>query len=256
MVEKDLILEGLRDEKMRSWENIPKFKVQPSRDRFAIPDKTNSRDERSIFLSYMEGAVNGSVLDRKGAMINPSFVGIMLVMYFTGARVSEISRCTIDEIDFEKNTITKFHHKTAKKTGKIKTIYLPGIAMQVTNWCMENSCRAKGNSYLFPGKGGHGCYTWYARQWNLLRERTGIKVSPPLGMRREYARVGRELDGGRDVTRVQKILSYSNKGMTEVYAGDDEVSNNVKNLEVSQDAQRMQSHLMKKIIVINKKEGD
>ncbi len=251
-VEKYAILNGMRDEKMRSWENAPTFKFEPNRERFVIPDDTSTHDEREIFLSYMEEAMHQIILDKKGAPIHPSFIGIMLVMYFTGARVSELQQCKLSELDLQSCQIIKVEHKTVKKTGKKKIIHLPQIAIDVIHWVLKNAPRQKGNQYLFPGNQGRSYYSHYRRQWNVLRERTGIKVSPSLGMRREYARVGRELDDGRDVSRVQQILSHSNKEMTEVYAGTDSIAEAKKNKELNKDAQLMQQHLMKKAINVTK----
>jgi integrase len=53
-------------------------------------------------------------------------------MTLTGCRPGEIARVTAAEVDFEQGLWVQKKHKTAKKTGKPRIIYLPPEAVELT----------------------------------------------------------------------------------------------------------------------------
>jgi integrase len=199
------------------WFLIKDYKQTPTRKRL-IEDKNPEKDEPTLFFNYMKKAQNGEIRDKRGDFIDPSWIGITLTQYFSGARPIEIIDIKISEINREKMII----HRVRSKTGE-KDIQISEKLLVVLDWCIANIRRHKTNPYLFAGSYGRGYRkTWQGRQWNHLKETLGLKEATPYSMRRYFASTGKRaqlLKGNTDLETVSKIMSHKTKRMTEEYAG-------------------------------------
>lgn len=199
------------------WIHIRNYKEHPQRPRL-IEDKDNPKeDQPTLFLKYMKEAIEGKQRDKKGFAVDPAWIGMMLLNYFTGARPAELQNLKISDIDKKRDKI----YKKETKTGE-KIILLNKRAQQVIEWGIKNIRRVKDNPYLFAGKYGRGYRaTWRGKPWNNLKEATGI-TAPPYALRRSFAtQAKRQQEGkeGGDIEVVTGIMGHANKTMTELYAG-------------------------------------
>jgi integrase len=99
-------------------EHIPKNPVAHLRKPKALTrDRTLTPDERTLVLS---------------AIRDLAFRRFVNAMTLTGCRPGEVARVTAADVDFEYGLWVLQKHKTAKKTGKPRRVFLPPEAVELT----------------------------------------------------------------------------------------------------------------------------
>lgn len=99
-------------------EHIPKNPVAHVRKpKVLTRDRTLTPEERAMIL----GAVRG-----------PAFRTFVNLLTLTGCRPGEVARVTAADVDLDAGVWVLANHKTAKKTGKPRTVYLCPEALELT----------------------------------------------------------------------------------------------------------------------------
>ncbi len=134
---------------------------------------------------------------------------IILILYTTGLRVSELVALKIDDIDLEEKSIRVFG-----KGGKERFVYFPSWLSQLLSEYMRS---VKGD-WLFPSiNGGHIHYTTVERILKRTSKKAGLKkkVTPHI-LRHSFAT--RSLEAGMDLREIQELLGHASLNTTQVYA--------------------------------------
>lgn len=99
-------------------EHIPRNPVAHVRKpKSLVRDRVLTPEERSLVLSSIKDA---------------AFRAFVNAMTLTGCRPGEIARVTAADVDLEKGLWVLKKHKTAKRTGKPRVIYLPAEGVELT----------------------------------------------------------------------------------------------------------------------------
>ncbi|MEM4638360.1 MAG: tyrosine-type recombinase/integrase [Thermofilum sp.] len=135
---------------------------------------------------------------------------ILLLLYTTGLRVSELVSLKRDDIDLERRAI-----RVRGKGGKERIVFFPeSLASILGNYL---SSLGDGSEYVFPSSSGHIHYTTVERIVRRAAEAAGIKkkVSPHV-LRHSFAT--HSLAMGLDIREIQELLGHSSLSTTQVYA--------------------------------------
>lgn len=135
---------------------------------------------------------------------------IILILYTTGLRVSELVSLRKDDIDFEKRAI-----RVKGKGGKERVVFFPENLSELIKAYLANL--GEDSDYLFPSQAGHIHYTTVERIVRRAAEKAGIrkKISPHV-LRHSFAT--QSLAMGLDVREIQELLGHSSLSTTQVYA--------------------------------------
>lgn len=219
------------------WESgyLNKFEEKKERKRLNHNFENDNDSEVKKFLQYLSDAKMGLIIDKRGVPIDLSWIHLMELLFFTGARPQEIQNLQEGHIDNVERVAVLPVHKTSNKTGD-KIIYFNNYAWKIIE--MARLLKAKENRYNNPYVimgNGVGYLRSYKRQWNRLREETGI-TAPVYSLRRNFASMGQEYftdtQKGNELKTVSKIIGHSDEKMTAIYAGEnkkvikDEIQNN------------------------------
>lgn len=135
---------------------------------------------------------------------------IILLLFTTGLRVSELVSLRKDDVDLEKRSI-----RVKGKGGKERVVYFPEALVPLLKEYME---RLPGDSeYLFPSAEGHMHYTTVERIVKRAAVSAGLKkkVTPHV-LRHSFAT--HSLAMGLDIREIQELLGHSSLSTTQVYA--------------------------------------
>lgn len=233
LVFKYAVGKGYRDIYSNVWEYVHKYEEEPSRPRL-------SDDEFKKFVNYLVDAENGKVLDKQGAKINHYWIKFVWLLYFTGARPNEILTLQWKDVDLENKCIALAETKTGAKH-----IHLSVPAIEV----LKSVNRVKDNPYVIAGRFGENLKT-YSKQWNNMREQTGIKA-PPYGLRRYFAQIGKEISEDGDIKVLARIMGHATVAMTEMYAGESEEAKKQERKVVSLANERLGKALQDRLYRLN-----
>ncbi len=89
-----------------------------------VRDRTLTPEERHLILGSIRG---------------PSFRTFVNAMTLTGCRPGEVARVTAEDVDLERGLWILKKHKTAKKTGKPRLVYLCPEALELTRLLMAEN---------------------------------------------------------------------------------------------------------------------
>lgn len=134
------------------------------------------------------------------------------LLYATGIRVSELTGCDVDDVDFS--------NRLLRVTGKgNKTRVVPFGATVVTaleKWLKVRGDMAKGTPALFVGVRGKRIDPRQVRTVvnRVTQAGPGPRLSPH-GLRHSAATA--ILEGGADLRVVQELLGHSNMSTTQIY---------------------------------------
>jgi integrase len=102
-------------------------------------------------VTLINRAQHEALLARLGRRKNGRAVlGLLEVLWQTGARPGEVARATAAHVDWERRTIVLERHKTSRKTGKVRTIYLNPQAFEV----VRRAAAEHPKGPLFPTRTG------------------------------------------------------------------------------------------------------
>jgi len=164
--------------------------------------------KRNRFLSADELARLGAACLRceKDEKLGLSFLALVRLLIFTGARLSEIQKAQWDWVDFKSGVI----HLPDNKTGA-KTIMLPAPALDV----LARLARVDGNPYIITGEGNRYLVSVW-KPWAVLRALAGLKDVRLHDLRHSFASVGAA--GGMSLNVIGGLLGHRQTQTTSRYA--------------------------------------
>jgi len=164
--------------------------------------------KRNRFLSADELARLGAACLRceKDEKLGLSFLALVRLLIFTGARLSEIQKAQWDWDDFKSGVI----HLPDNKTGA-KTIMLPAPALDV----LARLARVDGNPYIITGEGNRYLVSVW-KPWAVLRALAGLKDVRLHDLRHSFASVGAA--GGMSLNVIGGLLGHRQTQTTSRYA--------------------------------------
>jgi len=135
---------------------------------------------------------------------------VILLLFTTGLRVSELVSMRKDDIDLEKRSI-----RVRGKGGKERVVYFPETLVPLLKAYVEGL--PEDAEYLFPSAGRHMHYTTVERIVRKAAESAGLKkkVTPHV-LRHSFAT--HSLAMGLDLREIQELLGHSSLSTTQVYA--------------------------------------
>ncbi|HKI30859.1 MAG TPA: tyrosine-type recombinase/integrase [Gemmataceae bacterium] len=154
-------------------------------------------------------AIEPDDLDRMIDVAGRHFRQLLVAMKHTGCRPGEVAAVEAFMVDVAEGTWEFDKHKTARKTGKRKVVYLTSEAMTLTKGLMAEHPEGP----LFRTIHGNPWDRWsIARQFRILREKLGIdhKVVP-YSVRHEY--VTEALANGVPIASVAELVGHADTSM-------------------------------------------
>lgn len=145
------------------------------------------------------------------AVANLKHKAMLMLIYSSGLRVSELTQLKIDDIDKER----KMLHVRGAKGKKDRYTILSDTAL---NLLEEYRRTVVLNDYLFPGQNGEGCIT--ARTVEAIMtgalKKAGItKPATVHTLRHSFAT--HLLEAGTDLRYIQELLGHKSSKTTEIY---------------------------------------
>jgi integrase len=165
-------------------------------------------NKRDRFLFADELARLGAACQRceQDGTICQSFLALVRLLIFTGARLSEIQKAKWDWVDFRSGVLRLPDSKTGAKT-----IMLPAPALDV----LSRLVRVEGNPYIITGENNRYLVNVW-KQWAALREMAGLKNVRLHDLRHSFASIGAA--GGMSLNIIGGLLGHTQAQTTSRYA--------------------------------------
>jgi len=165
-------------------------------------------NKRNRFLLAAELARLGAACQRceKDGTIGPSFLALVRLLIFTGARLSEIQKARWEWVDFEAGVLRLPDSKSGAKT-----IMLPAPALDM----LTRLVRVDGNPYIITGKGNRYLVDVW-KPWAILREVAELKDARLHDLRHSFASIGAA--GGMSLNIIGGLLGHRQTQTTLRYA--------------------------------------
>jgi integrase len=165
-------------------------------------------NKRNRFLLAAELARLGAACQRceQDGTISPSFLALVRLLIFTGARLSEIQKAQWNWVDFESGVLRLPDSKSGAKT-----IMLPALALDV----LTRLARLDGNPYIITGKGSRYLVDVW-KQWAILRDIAELKDVRIHDLRHSFASIGAA--GGMSLNIIGGLLGHRQTQTTLRYA--------------------------------------
>ncbi len=144
---------------------------------------------------------------------NPSAIAIILLLFFTGARRTEIAGLRWNEVDFEHDVIrlAPDRHKTGASSGS-KAILLTPPARAI----LERLASNRSSEYVFPATTGSSHFQGIKRVWQSIRTMAGLTNVRLHDLRHSFASIG--VSSGDSLPVIGALLGHSNHRTTQRYA--------------------------------------
>jgi integrase len=164
--------------------------------------------KRDRFLSADELARLGAACLRceKDEKLGPSFLALVHLLIFTGARLSEIQKAQWDWVDFKAGVIRLPDSKTGAKTIMLPTPALDALA---------RLARVDGNPYIITGEGNRYLVNVW-KPWAVLCALAGLKDVRLHDLRHSFASIGAA--GGMSLNVIGGLLGHRQTQTTSRYA--------------------------------------
>jgi integrase len=168
----------------------------------------NRENKRTRFLSGEELALLGAACRaaEEGGRVALSFLALVRLLIFTGARLSEIQKARWDWVDLKAGVLRLPDSKTGAKS-----IMLPAPAMEV----LTHIPRVEGNPHVITGIGDRYLVNVW-KQWAILRAVAGLKDVRLHDLRHSFASVGAA--GGTSLNIIGGLLGHTEAQTTARYA--------------------------------------
>ena len=165
-------------------------------------------NKRDRFLSADELARLGAACQRceQNGILSKSFLALVRLLIFTGARLSEIQKAKWDWIDWQSGVLRLPDSKTGAKT-----IMLPAPALDV----LSRLVRPTGNPYIIAGE-RHRYLVNVWKPWAELRQLGGLNDTRLHDLRHSFASVGAA--GGMSLNIIGGLLGHRQTQTTSRYA--------------------------------------
>jgi integrase len=165
-------------------------------------------NKRDRFLSAEELARLGAACQRceQEGRISFSFLALVRLLIFTGARLSEIQKARWNWVDFESGVLRLPDSKSGAKV-----IMLPAPALQV----LSRLVRVDGNPYIIAGERDRYLVSVW-KPWAALREAASLKDVRLHDLRHSFASIGAA--GGLSLNIIGGLLGHRQTQTTSRYA--------------------------------------
>jgi integrase len=140
----------------------------------------------------------------------------LIFLRFTGCRPGEAAAATWKDINAKQLALVLAKHKTAKKTGKPRVIYLHPVAIRLLAWIRRNQPTPL-DALIFVNRWGK---SWKnstrAQRMKRIRELAGLpKDARYYGCRHAFAT--RAILNGVEIKTLAELMGHSCVSTTEVY---------------------------------------
>jgi len=165
-------------------------------------------NKRNRFLSAEELAQLGAACQRceENGTIGQSFLALVRLLIFTGARLSEIQKAQWEWVDIKSGVLRLPDSKTGAKI-----IILPAPALDV----LARLTRVNGNPYIITGEDNRYMINVW-KPWAILCERAGLKDVRLHDLRHSFASIGAA--GGMSLNIIGGLLGHKQTQTTSRYA--------------------------------------
>ena len=165
-------------------------------------------NKRDRFLSTEELAQLGAACQRcdQDGTMGRSFLALVRLLIFTGARLSEIQKARWEWVDIKSGVLRLPDSKTGAKI-----IILPAPALEV----LARVTRISGNPYIITGEDNRYMVSVW-KPWAILCERAGLKDVRLHDLRHSFASIGAA--GGMSLTIIGSLLGHKQTQTTSRYA--------------------------------------
>src|SRR6516164_7110090 len=165
-------------------------------------------NKRERFLSVEELAQLGAACQRceENGTIGRSFLALVRLLIFTGARLSEIQKAQWEWIDVKSGVLRLPDSKTGAKI-----IILPAPALEV----LARVTRISGSPYIITGENNRYMVSVW-KPWAILCARAGLKDVRLHDLRHSFASIGAA--GGMSLNVIGGLLGHRQAQTTSRYA--------------------------------------
>jgi integrase len=164
--------------------------------------------KRSLFLSASDLGKLGAACQRceRDGAVPASFIALVRLLVFTGARLSEIQKARWEWLDLGAGILRLPDSKTGAKT-----VVLPAPALDV----LARIPRTVGNPYVITGESDRYLVNVW-KQWAKLRRSAGLDDVRLHDLRHSFASVG--ASGGMSLNIIGALLGHTQAQTTSRYA--------------------------------------
>ncbi|TBW23054.1 site-specific tyrosine recombinase XerD [Arcanobacterium bovis] len=204
---------------LASVRNFHKFLVldgisphNPAKD--VHPPKMPSRLPKAISIAQMQKLIDATMIGDDAISLRDH--ALFELLYGTGARISEITALSIDDIDFDQAAIRLFGKGRKERILPLGSYALDAIKQYLVRSRPILANKGKGASAVFLNKRGQPLSRQSA--WGIIQEvaqRVDITGISPHTFRHSFAT--HLLQGGADVRIVQEMLGHSSVTTTQIY---------------------------------------
>lgn len=141
-------------------------------------------------------------------------INMLLLLYSTGVRVSELVMLEIDKVDFLSGYIRVTGKGNKERIVPINEIVLESLKKYISG-LRKDILKERISQYLFLNN--RGMPMTRIRFWQTIKQygmMTGLKLSPHT-LRHSFAT--HLLEGGADLRSIQKMLGHSDISTTQIY---------------------------------------
>jgi integrase len=165
-------------------------------------------NKRDRFLSAEELAQLGAACLRceQNGTMGRSFLALVRLLIFTGARLSEIQKAQWEWVDFKSGVLRLPDSKTGAKT-----IMLPAPALDI----LARLIRVNNNPYIITGENNRYLVSVW-KPWAILCKQAGLKDVRLHDLRHSFASIGAA--GGMSLNIIGRLLGHKQTQTTSRYA--------------------------------------
>jgi site-specific recombinase XerD len=187
--------------------NNPMTRVRSAKDRKTLPKVLNP-DEITLLMDTVE--------ERIGQARNPGLAlrdrAIFEIFYATGIRLSELVGMTVDDVDFDRQTL-----RVMGKGGKERVVFFNETAAAALEEYLFSTPRKTPGGPIFLNRYGarisqRGVEKMFKQ---VLRESGLEKHASPHTLRHSFAT--HLLEGGSDLVTIKELLGHESLQTTQVY---------------------------------------
>jgi integrase len=131
-----------------------------------------------------KAVISASEFERLSAAAHPRLRPLLLALWLTGCRPSELTRLTAADVDFDAGVAVLAKHKTAARTGRPRVIFLSGEMLTL----LRDQAVRHPTGVLFPNRlgVGYGCEE-LGGIVRKLRKRAKVPHATAYGFRHSFA---------------------------------------------------------------------
>lgn len=178
------------------------------------PPKQGERLPKALSIADMQRLIATAAIGDNAVALRD--VALVEILYGTGARISEATGLSADDIDLDNATIRLFGKGSKERILPLGSFAVAAIEAYTVRGRPVLAAKGKGTTALFLNKRGNPLTRQSA--WGIIQDvasRAGIDDVSPHTFRHSFAT--HLLQGGADVRVVQEMLGHSSVTTTQIY---------------------------------------